>query len=424
MRRSSSRSFLSRSLALISVVAATAVVTAVSAPVSSATPVADPASSGSLRQQIQQMVDTYVTTNKVPGVSLAVVKPNALGTHADTLYVTSGVASKETKEPVTRLTQFEIASESKTYSGGLLAYLVSTGRVHLDDPLQKFAPPGVTVPVWSENGVDTPITLRDLVTHQSGFPRDAANELDGCPASDPYCSNYKSLYTETMMWDFIKHFKLHWKPGTNWMYSNFASGVLGTVLANVMYPGQQPPAFQQALNTAYLNDLRLRATLVEVPSRRLAAGYDQSGDPAPWLFDTNALAAEGGIISDATDMGTWVAASLGWDSSHHGIGVSSLPDAVKPISTITKTCDDFNVDKCKTDHFTMGMAWQLYDASQSGYGVPIAYKDGSNPGFATVTLLAPDQKVGVTVLSNLELNDGDDFIDPLTSDILKLVLTS
>ncbi len=68
-----------------------------------------------------------------------------------------------------------LCSLSKIMTTDLLVKLVADGRVSLSDPLQKFAPRNVTVPVRTVRGLSgRPITLRDLATHTAGLPREIA----------------------------------------------------------------------------------------------------------------------------------------------------------------------------------------------------------------------------------------------------------
>jgi CubicO group peptidase (beta-lactamase class C family) len=54
-------------------------------------------------------------------------------------------------------TVFEIGSITKAFIGLLLADMVARGEVRLHDPVQRYLPPGVTVP--ARGGRE--ITLRD-----------------------------------------------------------------------------------------------------------------------------------------------------------------------------------------------------------------------------------------------------------------------
>src|SRR3954468_943891 len=98
-------------------------------------------------------------------MAVAVVTPETHGSRTKVDLVTSGHPTLGRNQPVNRQTQFETGSESKSFTAGLLAYLVATGQVSLDGPLQSFTPAGVTIPAWHENGLETSITLRDLATH-------------------------------------------------------------------------------------------------------------------------------------------------------------------------------------------------------------------------------------------------------------------
>ena len=74
-------------------------------------------------------------------------------------------------------TIYEIGSASKAFTGVLLADAVNAGLVKLDDPLQKYVPKSVKVPVKEGK----PITLEHLATHTSGLPRLPNNLLPKDP---------------------------------------------------------------------------------------------------------------------------------------------------------------------------------------------------------------------------------------------------
>jgi D-alanyl-D-alanine-carboxypeptidase/D-alanyl-D-alanine-endopeptidase len=397
-------------------VLAAVVLALVAAAAGSATAAPRPAAPG-LRTQIQQLVESTRVTNAAVGMAVAVVMPKTHGNGTQVEVVTSGHPTSGRNQPVNRRTQFEMGSESKSFTAGLLAHLVATQQVSLDDPLQKYAPAGVAIPAWHENGVETPITLRNLAAHQSGLPDEPANLNAGCPGQKA-CPEAKQNYTETMLWDGIQHERLLWKPGTNWLYSNDAFGLLGTVLANRLFPGQEPPAYRAALDTSFLDALAMSSTELERPTPKLATPYGGNGRAVPYWNNVNALAGGGGLVSDVADMATWVAANLGYVGRRPAPGVASLPDAVRPISTIIRTCS--SATSCEPADFHMGMAWQLYSAGHGGIDVGWAFKNGGTAGMHSVTVLAPSEGVGVTLLST----GGTTSPDPLGPEILKLVLAA
>lgn len=350
---------------------------------------------------IQAIVDAWQSTTEVAGtgVSVAVVEP--LGPGSDQAAVTTYAAGKtqvgdsaDAPSPVSASTLFEIGSETKTFTGALLAQLISSGQVSLSDPLGKYAPPGVVVPTWNAGGSEIPITLGNLATHQSGLPRVPSNL-----GTDPTA---KQNYTEAMMWQAISDTALLWEPGTNWLYSNFGFGVLGTVLANVAQPGSSAPPYGQVVASTLTGPATMSSTALENCSPQacpqmpdLATPYLPGDKPAPYWNNTGAIAGAGGLVSSATDMGAWVAGALGYPSPISGFAAQPT----KEIAQVRTICT--NPKSCKQASFSMGMAWQLY---QKGDWInePFAFKNGGTAGMhsATYLLTSPNRRIAVTVLTN------------------------
>ena len=63
-------------------------------------------------------------------------------------------------------TIFAIGSITKVFTTILLADMVNSGLVNLDDPIEKYFPPSDKAPTY--NGQK--ITLENLATHTSGLP--------------------------------------------------------------------------------------------------------------------------------------------------------------------------------------------------------------------------------------------------------------
>ncbi|MEF2976254.1 serine hydrolase domain-containing protein [Subtercola sp. YIM 133946] len=280
-----------------------------------------------LKTQIQGMVEGFLADNtSVPGISVAVVTPGPMGTDPVITTFAAGVEDRISNAPVGAATQFELGSETKVFAADLLAYLVANGTVSLDDPLQKFAPSGVVVPEWEDPDTHdkTPITLLDLATHTAGLTDAAPNLQDGCPAVNPDCANPKPGYTPTMLWNSFTNDCADtrqcplWKPRSAWNYSNWGFALLGNILAGLITPGSVPPGetgpgevFQDSLETTFLNDLGMTSTTVEFPDTDPATPYD-GDDPTHRWNNYDAYVGGGGLISNADDMGAFVAASLGY----------------------------------------------------------------------------------------------------------------
>src|SRR5579862_8125917 len=113
---------------------------------------------------LQEVIRQRVADHKTPGLVVGVV--DAHGQR----FLSAGKTDKD-GAAVNEDTIFEIGSETKVFTGLLLAEAVARGEVKLDDPISKYLPASVKTP--SRNGKQ--ITLLDLVTQSSGLPRMPGN---------------------------------------------------------------------------------------------------------------------------------------------------------------------------------------------------------------------------------------------------------
>ncbi len=256
---------------------------------------------------------------------------------------------------VTATTQFEIGSNTKTFTSALLSYMITQNKISLDDDLQAFAPTGTTV--TSANGEQ--ITIADLVTDEGGLPDDPPNLAGDCTAPCTPLQNY----TEPLMWDAVTD-PIGLTPGANWQYSDFGNGLLGTVLANIYDPHQAAPPYNQALATLVTGPLGMSSTYLERATPQLATGYKYlSGVQTRTKYwdNTGAMAGGGGLISDLDDMTTWVEAQSGFPNADS----SFLPQTTSPLADVTSQCTD---DLCSPMH-----------TFPDGDGLGNLPRDGSRP---------------------------------------------
>src|ERR1051326_457532 len=118
-------------------------------------------------------------------------------------------------------TIFEIGSITKVFTSLLLADMVSSNEVALDDPAAKYLPESVRMPQRSGK----PITLLDLSTHTSGLPPLPGNW------KPKDLSNLYADYSVDDLYQFLSSYTLPRDPGSEFEYSNLGGGLLGHVLA-------------------------------------------------------------------------------------------------------------------------------------------------------------------------------------------------
>ena len=115
--------------------------------------------------EIDDLYRRHATNEHIPGLVYGVLLDGQLvhvGTH--------GTANRIDDIPVHRSTRFRIASMSKSFTAMAILQLRDTGRLQLDDPVEKHLRQFRKVRPLT---TDSPrITLRHLLQMDVGFPQD------------------------------------------------------------------------------------------------------------------------------------------------------------------------------------------------------------------------------------------------------------
>ncbi len=204
-------------------------------------------------------------------------------------YPGSGVAPD--RNSVVRL-----CSLTKIFTTDLLVKMLQDGLVRLDDPLQRFAPEGVKVPVV---GSARPITLGDLATHTAGLPREVG------PA--PRGVAHFTFPGEAFRWAWLPKQRLRDAPGTVAVYSNVGFDLLGDALATAAH--QPYPRLLAERTTGPLEMRETTFTPTPVQCARLLGGTHPEGE----CTATANSAGSSGLYSTASDMQRWLEYLLGTD---------------------------------------------------------------------------------------------------------------
>ncbi len=115
-----------------------------------------------LDQAFDARIDSVMTTWKVPGIGIAVVKGNQV------VFIKGyGYKDLGQKAPVTKDTKFAIGSVTKSFAVTGLAVQATQGKLEWDAPVRRYLPDFQMF----DAVVTERMTPRDLVIHRSGLPR-------------------------------------------------------------------------------------------------------------------------------------------------------------------------------------------------------------------------------------------------------------
>jgi D-alanyl-D-alanine-carboxypeptidase/D-alanyl-D-alanine-endopeptidase len=279
-----------------------------------------------------------------------------------------------------------LCSLSKIMTTDLLVKLVADGRVSLSDPLQKFAPRHVIVPVLTVRGQSgRPLTLRDLATHTAGLPREIAY-----PSGD---SGHFTFPDYNFRWQWLPGYRLRFLPGTAAHYSNIGYDLLADALA--VAAGKSYP---QLFADRIAKPLGLRDTTVSpTPGQcaRLLIGKRNEGR----CTDTTAAEGSGGMYSTANDMTRWLKYLLGLP----GVPVHQDPAATATYIQASELRWTQGVGRAGVPN-GIGLGWMHLNPADDP--AMIIEKTGGGAGYTTYIALNPAHHIGIFVAATQDLHAG------------------
>lgn len=151
-------------------------------------------------KQIDQLHEKWNNT-KSSGCALGIIK-DGKWVHKQNF----GMADVKKGIPITSQTQFDIASESKHFTGMAVLLLEEQGKLSLDDDVRKY------VSEFKDYG--DVVTINHLLTHTSGV-RDSYNLMEAYRKQGKKDRNHK-----TLLGLILQQPALSFKPGDEHLYSN------------------------------------------------------------------------------------------------------------------------------------------------------------------------------------------------------------
>ena len=331
-------------------------------------------------------VDAYVTQSlkrfDQPGVAIAVVKDGKV-------VFQQGWGVLKLGEPtrINEHTRFQVASNTKAMTAATLAMLVDEGKLGWDDPVADHLP-------WFRLGGDPYISrelrVRDLLCHRSGLSLGAGDLLW-----------FHSDYTAEEIVRRLRFIAPATSFRSSYAYDNVLYLAAGELVKAVT--GQE---WQDVATARILKPLGMDESVVGIDRVRLGdnvawphARIDGRMQVVPYDSVLNTLAA-GGVLASVADWSKWMQVQLDsgrtangrlWSerqtrimwSPHINIGIGNPPP---PLAAL------------RPNFSAYGLGWSLRDYR----GLKVVTHDGGLAGMLSRTVLLPEKRLGVVVLSNGE----------------------
>lgn len=242
--------------------------------------------SGKVQSQKLYSITERMDTLKVPGVSIAIIDDFKIKD-------LTALGKSDSLNSVTTNTIFQAASVSKYVTAIIVHQFVSKGLLNLDTDVNQY------LKSWKvpENELTkaNPITLRLLLSHQSGLP---STNFDfdsnkGVPSLFQILEGqYPALNKPAIPVE---------KPGSTWAYSNIGYVLIQKILEDVL-----AKSFQQIAKETIFDPLKMHSSTFEYPlprnfPNREAKPHDKLGQEQPSQLELPAK-AQGGLMTTPEDL--------------------------------------------------------------------------------------------------------------------------
>lgn len=245
-------------------------------------------------EDVDGTVSRALARRAAPGAVVLIARRGVIATWKAygyaSLYKNGDYALADDPRPMERDEIFDLASVSKLFTAVAVMQLWDEGKFKLDDPVARY------LPQFGVNGKEG-VTIRELLTHTSGFRPDPPTPL------------YEIKGSRKDRMDYVLQLPLEHPPGTHYVYSDINFITLGALIEKLS--GEREGAF---IKKHLTGPLHMTDTMYDPPAAltpRIAASeyqpwthrgmlWGQVDDENAWAL--GGVAGHAGVFSTARDL--------------------------------------------------------------------------------------------------------------------------
>ncbi len=318
-------------------------------------------------------IEEQRTYHALPGLSIGVVHDQEL------VWARGyGLSDLEKRTPVTPGTVFRIGSITKLFTATAIMQLRDAGELRLDDPVSMHLP---WFEIRSAFEGEPEITVRHLLTHTSGLPREAAF---------PYWTTH-DFPTREQIREAVPDQDAIFAPASKYKYSNLGMALLGEIVTAVSGEPWAKYLQEHVFQPLGMSDTsaapggELRRKMTTAYLRRSPDGSRKIAD----YYETRALAPAANIVSNVENLARF--ATLQFRDVPHASGAQILK-----ASTLREMHRPHWIRSNWSSALGLG-----FRVSRRG-GKTVVSHGGWVAGHRSHLLLVPAEKVAVIVLTNAD----------------------
>ena len=311
-------------------------------------------------EKAQEIANQFLSSEKIPGMSISVSKNGEL------LWSEGfGYSNIDTKEKVSpSVTQFRIASISKSLTSAALAKLVDDGKLDFDESIYTY------IPDFPKKKYD--FTVRQVGGHIAGVRHYNGNE---------FILNKKMTIVEGL--DIFKDSPLKFKPGSDYSYSTYGWNLLSVVVQN-----SSGTEFNKYMKETIFDPLEMKNTAlgladVNMPNRTqfyIKTNSDKIKLGVP--VSNEHKVAGGGFIATSEDLTRF--------------GNEIINPTILSKTSVKELVKAQYTDDGKSTEYGIG-----FGVVKTKNNTPRYSHSGGGMGATTFLLMYPEEKIVISIVTNL-----------------------
>jgi len=319
------------------------------------------------KSQLNKTVPVLMSKYNIPGTAIALIRNDNVD-----FIKGYGWADKQNQVKVTQDTQFQVASNSKTFTSWGIMKLVEKGKLDLNTPVEKYLTRW-KLPITNYN--NSGVTIRRLLSHTSGLQ---PISYFGYAPEKKLPSLEESLSGHVKG---IKELRLVLEPGTKYKYSGGEYSLLQLIIEEVT---GEP--FSKYMEEEVLKPLGMENSSFKLKPEiqaKVSRAYGALAQSLPNYIYTEEAAA--GLYTTVADFARFTRANISIinekDNNSSPVSKKSLSQMLTPV---------------KSDY---GFAYIIKILPD---GTRLVYHGGSNRGWRSQFAFLPEKGDGIVVLTNSE----------------------
>jgi CubicO group peptidase (beta-lactamase class C family) len=348
---------------------------------------------------IKDSLDNYIRQGlkdwNIPGLAISIVKDGKV------LFMKGfGVRDISTNDPVDENTLFMIASNSKLFTATSLAQLEYDKKLSLNDKITKYFP---AYSLFDKNTTEL-VTIKDMLSHHLG--------------TKTFQGDFTFWDTQLKRREIIGRMKLLKPTGQfrqDFGYCNSCFLTAGEIIPIVTGKPWEVYVYDSIIAPLGMtNTHTLGLGMDRMPNAAKPYTTSFTGQLRVLPYDkVDNLGPAGSIVSNVKDISRWLLLQL--DSGRFE-GKRILPWKVLQRTRDISTAISSRGSSTVPTHFT-GYGLGVFETDYSGKQV--FYHTGGAFGFVTNTCFVPEEKLGITILTN---QDNQQFFELLRYQVLDAYL--